>query len=80
MYPKIKEIKVSNDYVLIVDFDNGAQKKYDFKKNFVNPVFEKLKDETLFNQVKVDTGGYGISWNDDLDLSEYELWQNSIAI
>jgi len=25
----------------------------------------------------VDTGGYGISWNDEMDLSEYELWNNS---
>ena len=30
----------------------------------------------LFDQVKVDVGGYGISWNDDLDLSCEELWIN----
>jgi hypothetical protein len=23
---------------------------------------------------KVDSGGYGISWDDDCDLSENELW------
>jgi hypothetical protein len=26
--------------------------------------------------VRVDPGGYGISWNDHIDLSEYELWTN----
>jgi len=26
--------------------------------------------------VRVDPGGYGISWNDNIDLSEYELWTN----
>jgi len=30
--------------------------------------------------VKVDAGGYGISWNDDIDLSEYELWTNGKPI
>ena len=28
----------------------------------------------LFAQVKVDAGGYGISWNDTLDLSCEELY------
>ena len=27
--------------------------------------------------VQVDVGGYGISWNDFIDLSEYELYINS---
>ena len=30
----------------------------------------------LFEQVKVDAGGYGISRNDDIDLSCEELYQN----
>jgi len=25
-------------------------------------------------------GGYGISWNDDIDLSEYELWTNGVEL
>jgi hypothetical protein len=78
MYPKIKEIKANDDYILIVKFDNGIQKKYDFKKNFENPCFQDLKDMNLFKQVKIDAGGYGISWNDDLDLSEYEVWKNGV--
>ncbi|MFZ5354857.1 MAG: hypothetical protein ACOZCL_19320 [Bacillota bacterium] len=36
--------------------------------------FEPLKDEALFKTVKVDQGGYEISWNDKVYLSEYELW------
>ncbi|MCP5052206.1 MAG: DUF2442 domain-containing protein [bacterium] len=80
MYPKIININATDDYSLIVNFDNGVRKKYDFKRNFQNPVFQELKDKALFNQVKVDTGGYGISWNDDVDLSEYELWENGTLI
>jgi hypothetical protein len=28
----------------------------------------------------VDAGGFGISWNDDADLSEYELWTNGVEV
>jgi len=82
MYPKIRNINtdVKEDYILIIEFENGIRKKYDFKKNFKNPLFQDLKNKILFKQVKVDAGGYGISWNDDLDLSEYELWNNGVII
>jgi hypothetical protein len=30
--------------------------------------------------VRVDSGGYGISWNDDVDISEYELWTNGVEV
>jgi hypothetical protein len=32
----------------------------------------------LFNSVHVDKHGYGIVWNDELDLSESELWINGL--
>ena len=39
--------------------------------------FSKFKNiRGLFEQVKVDDGGYGVSWNDEIDLSCDELWEN----
>jgi pimeloyl-ACP methyl ester carboxylesterase len=38
------------------------------------PVFAPLANRWFFRAVKVDQGGYGISWNDDIDLAEAELW------
>lgn len=32
------------------------------------------------HEVKVDAGGYGVSWNDDIDLSCNELWENGTPI
>lgn len=29
---------------------------------------------------RVEAGGYGISWSDELDLSEYELWEHGELI
>ena len=41
--------------------------------------FAALKDPVLFRNVQVDPFGYGIFWNDDIDLSESELWLNGIS-
>ena len=77
MVPKIKDIKVKDDYKLIVLFDNNQAKEYDVKMLIErHKSFHILKDKMIFSMVKVDAGGYGISWNDDIDLSEYELWKN----
>lgn len=35
-----------------------------------------LGDPAFFRAVHVDPGGYGISWNEDVDLSEHELRTN----
>ena len=75
-YPNIIKIKVLEDYILKVFFDNEEIKIYDFKPNFKYEIFSQLKDYSIFKNVVVDVGGYGISWNDDCDLSEYELYLN----
>ncbi len=33
-----------------------------------------------FEDVYVDVGGHGIVWNDDLDLSSDELWENGVQV
>ncbi len=43
------------------------------------PEFYPLNVPAFFRAVKVDAGGHGVSWNDDLDLSEYELCTNGKA-
>ena len=57
-------------------FDNGTRKVYDCKPLLQSEVFALLQDEWLFRTVRADAGGYGISWTEELDLSEAELWEN----
>lgn len=78
--PKIAQIKPLPDYHLKVLFKNGITKDYDCKVVMERPEFIPLHNKQFFNSVKVDTGGYGISWNDTLDISEYELWTNGKEI
>jgi hypothetical protein len=41
-------------------------------------MFEPLKNREFFNAVKnavkIEQGGYAVSWSTDIDISEYELW------
>lgn len=72
---QINSIKVdSESYSISVLFDNGVTQNIDFKDKIKEDFYSDLKNKLLFEQAKVDAGGYGISWSDDIDISEYELW------
>ena len=78
MFHKVKSVKCLDNYILEIVFENNIIKYYDVSKLFEKwTVFKQLKTiNGLFEQVKVDTGGYGISWNEEIDLSCNELWEN----
>ena len=77
MFHKIKNAYPLPDYRLSVQFAEGCTKIYDVKPLFEQiPAFKELTSSHLFSDVTVDVGGYGIVWNDDLDLSCDELWDN----
>ena len=77
----IKHVKPLSNMILEVAFNNGINKKYDVK-NLINKyeLFKELENIDLFNKVKVDVGGYGIVWNEKLDLSGEEIWNNGEEI
>ena len=81
MFHKIKNIFPIDDYKLSVQFSIGVTKIYDVKPLFEwKAIFNNLKNDNLFSKVFVDVGGCGIVWNDDLDLSCEELWENGIEV
>lgn len=75
MFHKVKSVQPLPELKLSIQFAEGTTKIYNVKPLLKKwPIFEALKDEDLFFSVQVDAGGYGISWNDDLDLSCDELF------
>ena len=79
-YPKIKFAEPLKDYKLFIIFDNGIIKIYSLKDKLESQIFSPLKDIKLFKSMQIDTGGYGLIWNDEIDLSEFELWQNGVEL
>lgn len=82
MFHKVKNVFALPEYRLSVQFAEGVTKIYDVKPLFARlPMFERLMDQPQeFSCVTVDVGGYGIVWNDDLDLSCDELWENGVQV
>lgn len=78
--PRIESVQPAEDMLLHVRFVNGEQRIYNCEPLTSRPQFKLLAVPAFFHSVHVDPGGYGISWNDDIDLSEYELWANGSPI
>lgn len=78
----IKSVKAKEKFILSVIFINGIIKEYDIKPLFdIFPQFKDFEtDPELFYQVKVDSGGYGIYWNDNLDLDANDIWEDGIEV
>lgn len=79
-FHKVKDVQPLPDYLLSVQFEDGEQKQYDVKPLFAKwDAFKALQSiKGLFEQVKVDVGGYGIIWNDYIDLSCDELYYGGV--
>lgn len=82
MFHTIKEVKPLENYELLITFCDNTRKTYRLEPLFQEyDIFNNLKTyAALYSQVKVDTGGYGISWNEELDLSCDELWEHGTAL
>ncbi len=78
--PRIIRASVIDDYTLVVEFSNHEIKKYDVRRLLSIPIFLPLQNPAFLRSFKIDEGGYGIVWNEDIDISEYELWKNGIAV
>ena len=76
---RIVSAKAIDDRTLIVKFTNFEIKKYDISKLLDNPMFSSLRNPGFFKNFTIEAGGYALVWNEDIDLSEYELWQNGIS-
>ena len=81
MFHKITSLATLPDYVLLVGFSSGELKQFDLK-SLMNkyPPFAALKNVNgLYEQAKIDAGGYGIVWNDDLDISAEGIYEKGVA-
>lgn len=43
-------------------------------------MFTPLRSPSFFRAFKIDDGGYEIVWNEEINLSEYELWNNEMEV
>jgi len=82
MTHKIISVSAMKNHILLVGFQNGVEVTYDISNLYhIFPQFKIFETNIdLFEKVKVDIGGYGIYWNDDLDLNSEDIWENGVEV
>ena len=73
-YPRIISVEPQEHFKLRVVFTNGVAKLYDCARLWDDEAFQPLRNPAFFKNVRADAGGYGVVWNDQIDLSEAEIW------
>jgi hypothetical protein len=81
-FHRIATVTPLPDYKLHAKVLTGESRLYDVGHLVrVLPVFKDLSAiPGLFALVHVDAGGYGIVWNENLDLSSEEIWHNGVPV
>lgn len=66
----ITNIQTLDNLEFEATFADGEVVLFDVKTLFNKfPQFKALENNNLFSSLKIDGHGYGVSWNDDLDLA-----------
>ena len=79
MFNKIINVETLNNKILKIYFENKKIKYYDMKNLIENNInFKSLNNDAIFNMAKVDIGGYGVIWTDEIDISGEELYVNGV--
>lgn len=76
------DVKFLDDVKLQMTFQDGKVVQYDMSKMFNKyPQLSKLRDNrSLFERGKLDPGGFGIIWNDDLDFDAMSIYEGGEVV
>lgn len=77
-----KELRLIENGVFEVDFTDGERRRYDMKELIPKyPVVKRLIDEPeLFRKGHLSLGGFGVDWNDDIDVDIMTVYECGVAI
>lgn len=76
MNPRVKEVKSTDDYELMLVFTNDERGVYDCSGLLEFGVFKELRDKHYFKQAKVVDGT--VAWPHEQDLCPDTLYLDSI--
>lgn len=78
-FKKARKVYPLDGMVIGVLFEGGEFKKYDLEPLTRKwPVFNALRYRNLFESARVEAGGHGIVWNEDIDLAAEEVYLNGV--
>jgi hypothetical protein len=83
--PVITDVRALPDFMLFLKFSGGECRIFDVKPLFTHPkagdTFSKLKTKRgLFEKVKLGTAGWGVVWDDTIDIGSEHLYCESASL
>ena len=77
-FVRLSRVEPCSNHTLLLTFESGEKRLYDFKPDLDIPVFKPLKDIDLFMQAKAH--GYAVVWNENIDIASEALYYHGTAI
>ena len=76
------EVKFLEDVTLEMTFQDGKIVRYDMSKMFSKyPQLKELRENRmLFENGRLDKGGNGVIWNDDLDFDAMSIYEDGEVV
>jgi hypothetical protein len=71
-------VEPRKDHTLLLTFETGEQKIYDFRPDLQEEIFAPLQDINLFMQAH--NNHFGVVWNDDIDIASEHLYYNGVPV
>jgi len=62
----VRVLEVKRDFVVTVTFRDGIKRDIDFARFLHGPLFEELRSEARFRELRVEDGG--VSWPNGADI------------
>jgi hypothetical protein len=72
MNPRVTSVMALDDYKLELTFDNGKVGIFSVQPYLDFPVYQPLKQASLFRQAKIVFGT--VAWSSDIDMSPDNLY------
>lgn len=72
---RIKKVKTTENYEIIVEFENGEKRIKDMKPYLDKGVFKSLKNKEFFKDVKIKFGT--VCWGEDIELCADSIYYES---
>lgn len=76
--PATTEVRVLDDYNLLLTFEDGGRRVFDVKPYLDMGVFRELKDPTLFGSARISFDS--VEWANGADLCPEVLFSDSIPV
>lgn len=76
IYPKLLNATGCDDYTLLLEYDDGQLRRFDFKPHLGHKFYRELTKIELFKQVQVTDGE--IEWASGQDFCPNTLYEKSV--